>query len=101
MRGAASDDLRDDATDPQESAILAEVVASVGVQAVGLVAGTAALAPDVRNRVQERDELGGAERVHRLGCGAQLGEVLSTLFADVVYLGALAGAMASASTRAR
>lgn len=58
MGGAAPGDLRDDAADPQKSAVLAEVVASVGVQALRLVAGAAAPAPDARNGLQERDELG-------------------------------------------
>lgn len=39
VRGAASNDLRDDAAALQESAVLAEVVASVGVEALRFVAG--------------------------------------------------------------
>lgn len=58
MRGAAPGDFRDDATGPQEPGVLAEVLVSVGVEALRLVPGTAAPAPNVRNRVQKRDELG-------------------------------------------
>lgn len=58
VRRAASGDLWNDATGPQESAVLAEVIASVGVQTLRLVTGTAATAPVTRDRVQERDELG-------------------------------------------
>ena len=60
MRGAASGDNGCDATGPQQSAVLVVVVASVGEQAVGLLAGPAALAFD-RPGVElfeQRDQLG-------------------------------------------
>jgi hypothetical protein len=43
---------------PEQSAVLAEVVAAVGVQALRLVPGTATAAADAWYRVQQRDELG-------------------------------------------
>jgi hypothetical protein len=55
---AASGDQRFDAALPQQTAVLVEVVAPVGVQAPGLAAGTSAQSPDRRNGVQQRQELG-------------------------------------------
>jgi hypothetical protein len=48
---AASGDQRFDAALPQQTAVLFEVVAPVGVQAPGLAAGTSAQSPDRRNGV--------------------------------------------------
>lgn len=51
---AASGDQRLDAALPQQAAVLVEVVAPVGVQASGPVAGPSAQAPDRRDGVQQR-----------------------------------------------
>jgi hypothetical protein len=46
MRGAASGDDGCDAAGPQQAAILVEAIAAIGEQALGLLAGPAALAGD-------------------------------------------------------
>lgn len=50
---AASGDDGLDASLPQQAAVLVEVVASVGVQPPGLVAGPSTQTPDRRDRVQQ------------------------------------------------
>jgi hypothetical protein len=97
---AASGDQRFDAALPQQTAVLVEVVAPVGVQAPGLAAGTSAQSPDRRNGVQQRQELGnvvpvaaGCRRLPPVAAGERDGERGSVPVDDQVVLRARAGAV--------
>lgn len=57
MGDATSGDHRLDAALPQQAAVLVEVVAPVGIQAPGSVAGASSQSPDRRDRIQQREEL--------------------------------------------
>lgn len=54
----ASGDHRLDAALPQQTAVLVEVVAPIGIQTTGLVAGTSSQAPNRWDGVQQRQQLG-------------------------------------------
>jgi hypothetical protein len=87
---AASGDQRFDAALPQQAAVLVEVVAPVGVQASGLAAWTSPPAPDRRDGVKQRQELGD---VMAVAAGERDGERGSVAVDDQVVLGAGAGAV--------
>lgn len=85
---AASGDQRFDAALPQQAAVLVEVVAPVGVQTPGFTAGTSTQAPDRRNGIQQRKELG---NVVPVAAGERDGERGSVPVDDQVVLGTRAG----------
>lgn len=87
---AASRDQRLDAPLPQQAAVLVEVVAPVCIQAPGLAAGTSPQAPDRRDGVQQRQELGDIVPV---AVGEGDGERGSVTVDDQVVLGAGTGAV--------
>jgi hypothetical protein len=87
---AASGDQRFDAALPQQAAVLVEVVAPVGVQASGLAAWTSPPAPDRRDGVKQRQELGD---VRAVAAGERDGERGSVAVDDQVVLGSWTGAV--------
>lgn len=58
LSGTASGDQRFDAALPEQAAVLVEVVAPVGIHPSGLVARSSSQAPDRRDSLQQREELG-------------------------------------------
>ncbi len=85
MRGTTSGDLGCDATSPDETAVLVEVVAAVGEQPSGSVPWTAAQATNAGHRVQQGHEL---SDVVAVSAGQRDGERSSVLIDDEVVLAA-------------
>ncbi len=92
MRGAASGDDGCDAAGPQQAAIFVEVIAAVGQQAFGLLAGAAALAGDgpTMQIVEQRNQLGDVVAV---AGGERHGKRDAGRIDQQMVLGAVAGAI--------
>lgn len=75
VRGAATGDLRCDPTSSDKAAVLVEVVAAVGEESPGPVAGPASEAADARNGVQQWHELGDVVAVPAGQRGSERGSV--------------------------
>jgi hypothetical protein len=87
---APSGDHGLDAALPQQAAVLVEVVPPVGVQTPGFAAGASPSSPNLRDRVEQGQELGDVVSV---AAGERDGEWSSVSVDDQVVFGAGAGAV--------
>ena len=96
VRGQAARDHGLDPALPDQAAVLVVVVAAVGEQAVGSLAGPAGAAADRHDGVQQRDQLG---HVVAVGAGHAPGQRCAVRVGQEVVLGARPAAVDRARAR--